>query len=61
METLDDELFGVARSLCAVAAAYLLLGAGDKAACQLEHASNLLEERARIVSQRETLKPAELQ
>jgi hypothetical protein len=61
VEPLDEELMNVARYLCAVAAGYLLLDAADKAACQLEQASDLLEERARVVARRETFKRLELQ
>jgi hypothetical protein len=61
VEPLDEELLHVARSLCAVAAAYLILDAADKAACQLEQASDLLEERARVVARRERFKRLELQ
>jgi hypothetical protein len=46
VEPLDQELLAVAESLCEVAAAFLILGAVDRAACHLEQASDLLAERA---------------
>jgi len=47
VEPLDEELLHVVRSLCDVAAAFLLLGAVDRAAYHLEQASDLLAERAK--------------
>lgn len=58
---LDEELFAVARDLCAVAAVLFARGSAEKAAHQLEQAWQLLEERARIVARREARRPAELQ
>ena len=54
MEPLDEELLHVVRSLCEVAAAYLLLGAVSRAACHLEQASDLLAERAKYLAVRRT-------
>jgi hypothetical protein len=61
VEPLDEEQLHVAQYLCAVAAAYHILGADDKAACQIEQASDVLEERARVVAARERFKRLELQ
>jgi hypothetical protein len=61
VEPLDEEQLHVAQYLCAVASAYLILGANAKAACQIEQASDLLEERARVVAARERFKRLELQ
>jgi hypothetical protein len=60
-DDLDEELLYVARSLCAVAATFLLLGAPDKAARQLEQACHLLEERGRLARLRRCLGRLELQ
>lgn len=48
VDSLDEELLHVAETLCGLAAAFLLVGQVDKAACHLEQASDLLEERARV-------------
>jgi hypothetical protein len=61
VEPLDEELLHVARDLCAIAAVYLILGAPDEAACQLEQAADLLEERARLAALRRIRRAVELQ
>jgi hypothetical protein len=60
-DDLDEELLHVAQSLCAVAATFLVLGAPNKAACQLEQACHLLEERARLARRRQRVGRLELQ
>lgn len=58
MDPLDEELLAVARDLCAVAAAFLLLGDSEQATCQLECAMALLEERGLVTGR---CRPARLE
>jgi hypothetical protein len=60
VDRLDDELLAVSRTLCGVAAALMVLGQADRAACHLDQAGDLLEERARVAA-RARLQMAELQ